>query len=169
MLTYVFNLIGWPVGAETCCDTERYNNINTISQLRLRVYVRKILTFCCITWRSAEQSSGIHVLTSAGRTGLTREWRWQTSTTLLNADVSWRDRGCTQNLLPFPIVESSAAIAAVSTFTSALIGPGIPWPDGKYCLYVQQLYYFQNGVDVFEIVLLTETARLKLQKILYNF
>jgi hypothetical protein len=35
---------GWPVGAEACCDTERNNNINKISQLRLRVYVWKILT-----------------------------------------------------------------------------------------------------------------------------
>jgi hypothetical protein len=34
----------WPVGAETCCDTKRYNNINNISQLRLRVYVWKIFT-----------------------------------------------------------------------------------------------------------------------------
>jgi hypothetical protein len=29
---------------DSCCDTERYNNINKISQLRLRVYVCKILT-----------------------------------------------------------------------------------------------------------------------------
>jgi hypothetical protein len=37
------------------------------------------------------------------------EWQWQTSTTVLNAAVNWRVRGCTQNL-PFPYVESCAAI-----------------------------------------------------------
>jgi hypothetical protein len=67
---------GWPVGAETCCDTERYNNINKISQLRLRVCVWKILTKtvtakkACGKWRY----SFIHPEGSVPTTHCIRGW-----------------------------------------------------------------------------------------------
>jgi hypothetical protein len=50
---YIVFTWGWPVGAETCCDTERYDNINkkTLScdcRYTSERFLRDYCTFVCV-------------------------------------------------------------------------------------------------------------------------